>query len=157
MQGALPGLIRRGRGACLGAALLAAAAAFPPAAARAANEYFLNPEVPQGQWKGVRLKNLPQGAVVNFVFESTGPCAVQIISEADRDRPVKERKVLFAAKLERKLSFKITIPQTGTYYLILDNRRGDADRSVRVGIRAERGKGPAPPRPELEGNPKLDM
>lgn len=157
MPGAFPRLTRRCRTAVLGAALLALSGALAPAGSHASNEFMLNPEIPQGQWKGVRLNNLPRGAVVNFAFESTGPCAVQIISEAERSRPAKERKVLFAAKLERKLSFRIVIPETGTYYLILDNRRGDAARNVRIGIRAERGKGAPAPRPELESNPRLDM
>ncbi len=134
---------------------LALAAAMP--GALAASEYFLTPEVPAGKWKGVRMKNVPQGTVVNFAFESSGPCAVQIISEADAKRPAAQRRVLFAATLERKLSFKLTMPDAGTYYLILDNRRGDAARTIRVGIRAERGKGAGPGRPELDDNPKLDM
>lgn len=138
-------------------ALVALALAAAPPGALAAGEYFLTPEVPAGKWKGVRMNNVPRGAVVNFAFESDGPCAVQVISEADAKRPASQRRVLFAAKLERKLSFTLTIPDAGTYYLILDNRRGDAARTVRVGIRAERGKGASPGRPEIDDSPKLDM
>jgi hypothetical protein len=45
-----------------------------------------------------------------------------------------------AGRLDRKLSFTVTIPQTDDYYIVLDNRRGSADQEVSLLVR---GVGPS--------------
>ena len=45
---------------------------------------------------------------------------------------------LFTGVAQRRLSFRLSIPLAGTYYVILDNRKGAEAREVRVLIEATR-------------------
>ena len=64
-------------------------------------------------------------------------------------------KAAFSGSAERRLSFRIRIPAAGTYHVILDNRKGDALREVKVYVEAlparRPEKRPAPPRPKPPG------
>ena len=62
---------------------------------------------------------------------------------ADRPRP------LFSGAAERKLAFRISIPVAGTYFVVLDNRKGSEAREARVfiDVRRARSPKPAPQRP----------
>ena len=44
----------------------------------------------------------------------------------------------FTGSLERRLSFKVTVPVAGTYYVIVDNRKNAESRKVRLLIEALR-------------------
>ncbi len=119
------------------AALLACAA--PPCVAAAAQ---VSIEVPQGKTKTVRLRNLPRGAVLGVAIVASGKLRIALVSAAQ----LKSRKpeALFSADLDRKLSFQVTVPETGDYYVVLDNRRGTELVKATATIRAE--KGAASPR-----------
>ena len=99
----------------------------------------VNSKVPPGKWKGVRLKNLPQGAGLSIKVAANGSLAVILVHEAELERYPEQRvRPAFQGTLERTLSFSVVIPEPGNYYVILDNRLGSKEREVRVQIQARR-------------------
>ena len=79
-------------------------------------------------------------------MQTSGPIAISLLSEVDYRRFPKVEDPVFLGTVERKLSFTVTIPATGTFYLVLDNRRAEDARKVKFVIRAQRGhlrKGPS--------------
>lgn len=80
---------------------------------------------PSGKWKAVRVRNVPEGALLAIAF--------------------------FRGQAVKRLSFSVTAPVTGHYYVVLDNRKGGESLAVEVTIAARKRqppkKGPAEPRP----------
>lgn len=103
-------------------------------------------DLPGGKHKAVRLRNLPKGAIMAVAVQTSGPIAISLVNEVDYRRFPKVEDPVFLGTVERKLSFTVTIPATGTFYLVLDNRRAEEERKVKFVIRAQRGPSP-------EGNP----
>jgi len=98
----------------------------------------VNVDVPSGQWKAARLKNLPKDATVAVQVESTGEILVALIhAKAFKNSPDNLRP-LFTGRLERKLSFSVAIAEKGDHYLLLDNRRGTEAKAVTVTLQAAR-------------------
>lgn len=128
------------------AVVLACVLAIPLTQARAANAE-LNAEIPAGKSRALRLRQIPKDALIALRVESSGPIGVVLVHQdglrraRDRPRPV------FAGAVERKLSFRVVIPLAGTYYVILDNRKGSEAREVRILIDAQRGRSREPARP----------
>jgi hypothetical protein len=104
-------------------------------------------DLPGGKHKAVRLRNLPKGAIMAVAVQTSGPIAISLISELDYRRFPKLEDPVFLGTVERKLSFTVTIPASGTFYLVLDNRRADEARKVKFLIRAQRGPSPEGTRP----------
>ena len=97
----------------------------------------LNVDVPAGQYKAARLRNLPKDAVVAVRVESSGDILVGLLDSTSKGKPDTSRP-LFTGKVEKRLSFSVTVTEAGDHYLVLDNRRGSESRSVRVTLRAAR-------------------
>lgn len=107
-----------------------------PAVARS-GEARLSIDVPAGQWKGVRLKNIPAGAVLGVQVDSDGPVAVLLLRAADLTRfPAPERPV-FEGRTDDRLSISVLAPETGDYYVLVDNREGAEARSVALTLKGE--------------------
>ena len=102
-------------------------------------------EVPDGKTRSVRLRNMPRGAAVAVKVSAAGKLQVVLISAAQLKS--KRPEALFRGALDRSLSFRVLLPESGDYYLVLDNRRGAEPVKARATIRAER-KSAAPPSPE---------
>jgi hypothetical protein len=111
-----------------------------------AAEVELTAEVPAEKWRALRLKGLPQGASLAVRVETSGPIRVILAREDEAQRFPKGLKAAFSGSTERSLSFRIRVPVAGTYYVILDNRKGDAQRDVKVYVQALPARKP-PPRP----------
>lgn len=125
--------------------LLCAACAF-------AAEAELSAEVPAEKWRALRLKGLPRGASLAVRIETSGPIRVILAREGEVQRFPRGLKATFSGTAERRLRFKVSIPAAGTYYVILDNRKGDAAREVRVYVEARRARAPRPgPAPKPPG------
>jgi len=120
--------------------LLCAACAF-------AAEAELSAEVPAEKWRALRLKGLPQGASLAVRIETSGPIRVILAREDEVQRFPRGLKATFSGTAERRLRFKVSIPAAGTYYVILDNRKGDAAREVRVFVEARAARKPKPAAP----------
>ncbi len=98
----------------------------------------VNVDVPLGQWKAARLKDLPKDATVAAQAESTGEILVALIhAKAFKNSPDNLRP-LFTGRVERKLSFSVATAEKGDHYLLLDNRRGTEAKAVTVTLHAAR-------------------
>lgn len=123
------------------------------AGAAFAAEAELTAEVPAEKWRALRLKGLPQGASLAVRVETTGRIRVILAREGEVERFPQGLKATFAASAERRLNFKVRIPAAATYYIILDNRKGDEARDVRIYVEAlparkpQQRTAPAPARP----------
>jgi hypothetical protein len=115
--------------------------------ARAA-EAAMSVDIPAGQFKAVRMRNLPKDAIMAVAVQSTGQVVVSLLNELDARRFPKAQDPVFVGSLDQRLSFTVTIPAEGTYFLVLDNRQGAEARKVKFAIRAQRGaSSPAPTPP----------
>jgi hypothetical protein len=110
-----------------------------PAVLASAAEVALRVSVPAGKVKTVRLRNLPQGASVTVAVQADGEIAVAFVGVKEFKETPGQARPLFAGRVERRLSFSLTIPSAGNYYVILDNRKGDDPRAVTVAVQAVRG------------------
>lgn len=120
-----------------------------PAGALAA-EAELTAEVPAEKWRALRLKNLPKGARLSVRIETSGPIRVILARDSEVQSFPRGLKATFSGSAERRLSFRVTIPIAGNYYVILDNRKGGATRDVRIYVAAVPARKPRPksqPRP----------
>jgi len=140
----------------LGAALLVlfCLAAAPDALAARAT---VAAEVAPSTWKTIRLRGLPKGGSLAVRVETSGPINVLLVHESELARFPKPVRPAFAGSLDRRLAFKVTLPVAGTYYVVLDNRKGAEARSVKLLIEAlrPRSRSPkAPARPKTEKQPE---
>ena len=121
----------------------------PVAAADAA----LSVEVPAGKSKNIRLRNLPAGGAMAVRIVSSGKLLVALLSERQLKSPQAGSTPLFRGVVERRITFKVAIPESGDYFLVLSNRGGAETLEVQAEIRAVGApRRPAPrdysPRPE---------
>jgi hypothetical protein len=136
-------------GLLLAASAIAVCAASPAEAAEAA----MAVDIPAGQFKAVRMRNLPKDAVMAVAVESSGQVVVSLLNEQDAHRFPKPQDPVFVGSLDQRLSFTVTIPADGTYFLVLDNRQGGEVRKVKFAIRAQRGASPRPQAPPTTPSP----
>ena len=101
-------------------------------------------EVPAGQSKSVRLRNLPSGTVLQVAIKSSGRLLVALVSAKQLKSPEGKPQAVFRGALERSLAFKVVVPETSDYFLVLNNVRGSETLSVETAIRAQRGAQPKP-------------
>jgi hypothetical protein len=113
----------------------------PVAAADAA----VSLEVPAGKAKNVRLRNLPAGAAMAIRIVSSGKLLVAVVSAKQLRSPEAGSAPLFRAVVERRLAFKVVVPEGGDYFLLLSNRGGADALEVQAEIRVERGERKPPP------------
>jgi hypothetical protein len=143
-------------GAPLATAALALAAALffahagAPAAAAAAQ---VSVEVPQGKTKTVRLRKLPRGAVIGVAIVASGKLRIALVSAIQLKS--KNPEALFRGALERRLSFRVVIPESSDYYLVLDNRRGSKPVKTTATISAKKGAA-KPSRPPAGKDGKMN-
>jgi hypothetical protein len=166
VQGPLPALTQTGRRRVLGVgaavvllALSGGARAQSPAPANPPRaQAALSADVPAGRHKVLRLRNLPRDAQVAVAIQSTGRVTVSFLGEADFKRFPQPEEPLFVAPVERSLSFAVTMPATGDYYVVFDNCKGTEAQKVKMVIRAARGAGaPGPSRPLDPQAPQHEM
>ena len=108
-------------------------------AASASGPITLNVDVDSGIWKAARLKNLPRDAFVSVEVESNGEIIVLLMDSDNYERFSENPRPLFHGKVDKKLSFSISVPETGHYYLVFDNRSGSKTRAVKATVNATRG------------------
>jgi hypothetical protein len=98
----------------------------------------LNVDVPAGVWKGVRLKYLPKGTLVAVEIESSGDIVVAFVDSRHYRQFPDIPRPLFLGRVEKRLSFSISIPATDHYFLVFDNRSGLQQRAVKATVGATR-------------------
>lgn len=141
--------------ACLrsiGAVLCLLALALCASPGARAAEAAMSMDLPGGKHKAVRLRNLPKGAVMAVAVQTSGPIAISLLSESEYRRFPSIQDPVFLGTVDRKLSFTVTIPDAGNFYLVLDNRKAEDARKVKFLIRAQRGQRPegTAPQPSLK-------
>lgn len=102
----------------------------PPAASADSSPTSFAVDVPAGQWKTLRFKNLPKDAKIVFGIISDGPLNVGFLDTAGQKQFPRLSQPLFWGQVETKLAFSVSIQQKGDYYIIVDNRDGTAWRHV---------------------------
>jgi Putative metallopeptidase len=117
--------------------LLALAPVWPAAVTAAA--VALDLQVPALQWKATRLRNLPAGALVLVKVEASAGLDVAFVDNIGFRRLPALDHALFHARDDAQVSFSITIPTTGDYYVVLDNRTASEPRTVRLNVNATSG------------------
>src|SRR4030042_4942915 len=100
---------------------------------------LLNVDVPAGKWEGIRLKNLPKDAVVAVQVESSDDILVALMDSKSFQRFSKTSRPLFLARVEKKLSFTVSIPKAGDHFLVFDNRTGAQSRALTKGCHSSPG------------------
>lgn len=95
--------------------------------------------IPAGQWKAVRLRNVPRNTVVAVALHCDGALTVGLLDTPDHAQFPRIMNPLFWGEAESKLGFSSTIPQTGDYFVVLDNRRGNRPRQVTMTTTARLG------------------
>jgi hypothetical protein len=118
-------------------AVLAAALLLLAPGLAAAADAAVSLELPAGQSKNIRLRNLPLGTVLAIRIVASGKLLVALVSQKELKSSERAPKPLFRGALERKLSFRVVIPEPGDYYLVLNNRNGAEMLEVQTDIRAE--------------------
>lgn len=96
-------------------------------------------DVPAGQTKSVRLNTLPKDAVVVLQVRTDGHILLALLNQQDFKNPAGATRPLFQGETSTSLSFSVTIPAAGDYYLRFENRQGDAARAISVTVKAETG------------------
>lgn len=100
------------------------------------NSATVNTVVEAGKWATARLGNLPAGALLGIKVTANGAFGVLLIDARDvKNFPDVERP-LFKAHASRSLKFSVVVPRAGAYYLVIDNRTGNARRDVTIDISA---------------------
>lgn len=102
-------------------------------------------EIAGGKWRAVRLRNLPKDARLAIAVQSDASLGVSLLKEQDFKRYPQPQEPLFLGSTEGALSFTVTIPEAGTYFLLFDNRASNEARKVKFGIRAARAQTPGAP------------
>ncbi len=136
--------------------------AFAQAAPRQAS---LSTEVPAGQFRGLRIRNVPRSASIAIAAKATSRISLSLLNAEDAAKYPAPGEPLFSAPVESALSFSVVIPAAGDYVLMLDNARGEAPSKVNLLVRAARGdaaselppvtpESPAPRPPESD-RPRL--
>jgi hypothetical protein len=98
----------------------------------------VNVDVPAGEFKAVRLKNLPRGAFVAIEVQTEGEVEVVLTNTEDYTHFLDVRRPLFRGRVNKKLSFSVSIPESDNYFLIFYNRYAKRPRTVTATIMASR-------------------
>jgi hypothetical protein len=100
----------------------------------------VNVDVAAGNWKAVRLKSLPKNAIIALEVKCDDEITVTVIDSGDYLKFPNTHRPIFVGRVQRKLSFSLTVPESGHYYVVLDNRSGLKQQAVKVTVAAARGK-----------------
>ena len=100
---------------------------------------ILNVTVPPGQWKALKLRNLPKGAFVAVEIESSGDITVAFVDTSDYQKFPHPNRPLMLGKVEKRLAFSVSIPAAGNYFVVLTNHRAIGPQEVKLTVSAARG------------------
>lgn len=115
-----------------------------PATAQVKGPVTFTVKVDPGRWKALRIRNLPKDAVVGVGVQTDGEVGVAVVDGKQYRNYPAVQDPLFFGRVERRFSFSVTIPETGHYFVVLDNRAGQQPRTVTVRVQAARQKPPPP-------------
>lgn len=96
----------------------------------------LNTTVDANDVKSIRLKNLPKSAYLSANIISNGKVDILLLDEINWKKQNDNRTAIFSSTVSDKLEFKIIIPHTSHYYLLLDNTKGKKERQLELEVTA---------------------
>lgn len=91
--------------------------------------------MPPGRWKSLRLRNVSAHATVAVKVATSGEIGVALVNADDYRRFPAAERPLFSGRADDELSFSVKTPAVGSYFVVFDNRGGDALRAVTVAVR----------------------
>lgn len=118
-----------------GVAFLSLAA---PVTAQVKGPYTVSVTAEPGRWTGIRLQNLTKGAYVAIEVKTDGVVDVALLDAADLNRYPAIVRPLFRGRADKTLAFSVTTPAAGDYFVVFDNRGGDAPRAITLTVAAAR-------------------
>lgn len=101
----------------------------------------------------VRMLNLPKGTRLALVMRAGAPLRAIVLDEPGYRRFPDEADALLTARVPTALSFGVQLPESGTYYLVVDNRANAAPNRVEIRLQATPPAGvkvPVDPKPQLQ-------
>jgi len=121
-------------------AALAAALAAPPAARAVSKTASYSGEIEAGRWSGIRLSNLVSTATLDVALSTDGELGVLLLDESGYGAlPAgfgAGAGAMFRGRTDDEIGFFVTVPESGDYYLVIDNRAGDRPRSYTLEVTA---------------------
>lgn len=136
----------------LGALAVAVSAPFPATAWARQAQAQVTTTVAVGRHKTIRLRNIPADTRLALAVRASSRVRVSLLSAEDAARYPNVAEPVFTAPVENAMSFSVTVPAAGTYYIVFDNTRGDAPSKVRILLRAihgnDAGSATPPPPPD---------
>lgn len=102
-------------------------------------------DVPAGQSRSIRIRNLPAGAQLAVRIVANARLLVAVVSARQLKEPRAGEKPLFRAVVQDKLSLRVSIAEAGDYLVVLSNRGGKQAVTVQAEVRVARSPKRAPP------------
>lgn len=103
----------------------------------------VNGDVAAGKTSTTRLRNLPKGASLKVDLTTSGEVVIWLLNDDDYRRFPSAKRPLFESRTDNKLAISLLIPETGNYYVVIDNRSGRAAREFTLSVNAAAGVAPA--------------
>lgn len=100
-------------------------------------DFELTVQVPPATWKTARLKRLVEGATLSVTVRGRGAVDISILDLNDYQSYPEATRPLFKGRSYDNLSFSVTIPESGNYYLVLDNKEQKNSVDLQLQIHAE--------------------
>lgn len=86
-------------------------------------------------WTGAELRSLPRGGSIRIEVETDGPVRLLLADAAGYASFPDIEMALFDRRIEGSAVAEISLPRSGDYYLIADNRGSDDAREVTLALR----------------------
>ena len=120
-----------------------------PASAALAADAAVSTEVPAGQARTMRLRNVPAGALITLRLVTNGRILVSLVGARQLKEPRPDAKPLFRGVAHGKLAFRVTAREADDYVVVLSNRAGQQPVGVEAQVRVV-ARTPKPPRSPSE-------
>ncbi len=91
--------------------------------------------VEAGKWTGAALCGLAEGGSLAVQITTTGPVLVRLVAKDPHSSP-ENCEELVSGEASDVYGFAITIPDSGDYYLVIDNRSGTQSQQVNIRVTA---------------------
>ncbi len=108
----------------------------PQLATAASGEASFMIDVPPGKWKALKIRHLPQTTKVGVATTATSPVFIIFLDEENYSHYPRVTRPLFQGRIKTKLGFSVTIPDSGNYYVVFDNREGVRESSIAMTVKA---------------------
>ena len=100
-------------------------------------EFDLSVELGANEWKAARLKNLVRDAELTISVNGIAPVSLLILSKNDYENYPLPSEPIFKTRSFDKLTFSVKIPESGNYFLLLDNNNALNPAKLKLHIKAE--------------------